>query len=499
MQKLLSGKGVYVFLIPLFFVLHGYNENFGLIGAGDCLILVFTYLAWSVVIYLLAWLLFRNLLKAALLTGMLLCFLLFFGAMEDFFKSHLFPLSRYKVILPGSFILFCILVIYLKKTDRHLDKLSFFLNILLIVYVLVDIAGIVWKSVDPNPDKLSIYGIEIKNQYSPCEECSDPDIYFLLFDEYTSTPNLKQTFHYDNSALDSFLLQRGFSIQPYSHGNYNFTPFSMASLLNMNYIRGIKNVSAVTRQDYAHCNLLIRDNEVIRFLSSRKYEIVNYSIFDLAGNPSLAESSILPAKTRLITAQTFYNRVMTDIGWHLFIGNFGMKWFDGNKLYQDLNNNNKILKLLNRESSLKKKYPRFVYAHLVMPHSPFYYDKNGQLRDTKTLVAEKTGEHLDSYLGYIPYTTGKLKALIDTIQKNTDHKAVIVLMGDHGYRGGPGDSTHSHYYKNLNAVYFPDKAYSRFTDSITIVNQFRVIFNTQFKQNLPLLKDSSIFLIDQQD
>jgi hypothetical protein len=496
MKNKLSSNGFYVFLIPLFYVLHGYNEHFGLIGMGDCLILVFTYLAWSAIIYLIAWLFFRNHLKAALLTGVLIFFLLFFGAMEDFFKAHLFLLSRYMVILPGFFILTCVLFIYLKKTNPRLHKFTFFLNILLIVYLLVDFAGIMWKSIYPNPDKLSIYGIERKNQYNTCEDCKDPDIYFLLFDEYTSTPTLKQTFHYDNSALDSFLLQRGFSIQSYSRGNYNFTPFSMASLLNMNYIRGIKNVSAITRQDYSQCNVLIRDNEVIRFLSSRKYEIINYSIFDLAGNPSLTESSLLPAKARLITRQTFYNRVMTDIGWHSFMKNFWINWFFGNKLYQDLNNNNKILALLNMESSLKKKYPRFVYAHLVMPHSPFYYDKNGKLRDTKTLVAEISEDYLDSYLGYIPYTTSKLKALIDTIQTHTNHQAVIILMGDHGFRGGSGDASHSHYYNNLNAVYFPDKAYSLFTDSITGVNQFRVVFNSLFKQNLPLLKDSSVFLID---
>ena len=57
--------------------------------------------------------------------------------------------------------------------------------------------------------------------------------------------------------------------------------------------------------------------------------------------------------------------------------------------------------------------------------------------------------------------------------------------------------SHSHYYKNLNAVYFPDKDYQLMTDSIGGVNQFRVIFNTLFKQNMPLLKDSTIFLIDQ--
>jgi hypothetical protein len=89
-----------------------------------------------------------------------------------------------------------------------------------------------------------------------------------------------------------------------------------------------------------------------------------------------------------------------------------------------------------------------------------------------------------------------VRELVDTIQKNTNRSAVIILMGDHGYRANTNDGDRSHYFKNLNAVYFPDKNYHLFTDSITGVNQFRVILNSLFKQNLPLLKDSTFFLTD---
>jgi hypothetical protein len=272
----------------------------------------------------------------------------------------------------------------------------------------------------------------------------------------------------------------------------------MASIMNLNYISGIKNVNACSIQDYANCNNLIRNNEVIRFLSSRQYDVVNYSIFDLAGNPSLLESSLLPVKTRLISEQTLYNRIIHDIGWNLYIGKFEIKWLSKNIIYGTLNNNNKILALVKHESSLNTGHPRFVYAHFEMPHPPFYYNKNYQLRDKKDLVAEQYGYHIDSYKGYIPYTNSKIKELIDTIQKNTNHSAVIILMGDHGYRVETGGASRSHHFKNLNAVYFPNQEYQLMTDSITGVNQFRAIFNTLFKQHLPLLKDSAIFLTDQQ-
>jgi hypothetical protein len=49
---------------------------------------------------------------------------------------------------------------------------------------------------------------------------------------------------------------------------------------------------------------------------------------------------------------------------------------------------------------------------------------------------------------------------------------------------------------NQNAVYYPDGDYSALYDSISGVNQFRVVLNKMFGQKLPLLRDSVIFLRD---
>ena len=73
----------------------------------------------------------------------------------------------------------------------------------------------------------------------------------------------------------------------------------------MSFIEGIQNTKAVTADDYANCNLLIRDNEVIKFLDAHGYDIVNYSVFDLAGNPAMVEQSFLPLKTKLISDQPY--------------------------------------------------------------------------------------------------------------------------------------------------------------------------------------------------
>jgi len=90
-----------------------------------------------------------------------------------------------------------------------------------------------------------------------------------------------------------------------------------------------------------------------------------------------------------------------------------------------------------------------------------------------------------------------MTALIDTIQKNTDREAVIIVMGDHGFRGRTGNQDLPKKYQNLNAVFLPGADYHLFYDSISGVNQFKVLFNTISNQSIPLQKDSTVFLKEQ--
>ncbi len=51
----------------------------------------------------------------------------------------------------------------------------------------------------------------------------------------------------------------------------------------------------------------------------------------------------------------------------------------------------------------------------------------------------------------------------------------------------------------LNSIYFPDRQYVDFYEDITPVNTFRIIFNRNFGQNLPLLADISYSFYSEAD
>ncbi|MCW3118933.1 MAG: hypothetical protein JWM28_3015 [Chitinophagaceae bacterium] len=486
----LRSRPFYILLLPLFFVLHGVRENFGFIMLSDAASLWLFYSAVILLLYLVLFFLYRKKQqKAGLLTFLFSCIFFFFGAVQDFLKSNIPQLNRYIILFPAIIVVIISAIIILKKTKSLLKKISLYLNLLLLLLSVYDISAVIFNTLFPEKDKFTIYPFAQNKDYEICADCNKPDIFFLLFDEYASSVSLNDYLGYNNSEMDSFFTNKQFRIQKYSSGNYNYTPFSMASILNMAYINGMYS-KKIGIDDFARCTKLVRENKVIKFLSSYGYEIVNYSIFDLAGNPSPFYQNFLPLKTKLITDRTLWGKIRTDILWNLLTGRFEVKWLTTNVIYTSLHNNDKLFDLLKKESLKKSMTPRFIYAHFNLPHHPFYFDKNGKLKDKETLINDYSK---NSYLDNVRYANKKIRELVDTIQTNSNGKAVIIVMGDHGYRS---DATvpEKVFFENLNAVYLPAQNYHLFYDSVTGVNQFRVVLNSLFKQNLPLLKDSTTFL-----
>ena len=268
----------------------------------------------------------------------------------------------------------------------------------------------------------------------------------------------------------------------------------MSSILNMSYIQGLKNVNAVTADDYANCNLLIRDNEVIKVLGAHGYDIVNYSVFDLAGHPSRVDQSFLPLKTKLISDRTLFSHLNKDIGW-LLMTKWPFSLFARNDYMKHKLNNQQFQDLVIQSSKEKAPKPRFIYAHFYMPHPPCFFDAKGNPKDEATVYREFKEGKPETYLEYLQYTNTRMRELITTIQANNPN-AVIVILSDHGYRE-KGTKKYAHFFRNLNAVYYPDQDYSNLYDSVTAVNQFRLVFNKLYHLPLPLQKDSSVILIDQ--
>ncbi|WP_315817364.1 hypothetical protein [Paraflavitalea speifideaquila] len=296
------------------------------------------------------------------------------------------------------------------------------MNVLFLIYLGIDLATIGWKAIYLDNNKMGNYSFARQNNLHIPDSCKKPDIYFFIFDEYGSSRFLKERFGYVND-LDSFLVSRQFGLQPNSISNYNFTPFSVASILNMNYLHIVDSSGRVNRYDYLNCNPLIEKNEVIKFLGMNGYTIVNLSIFDLAGSPSIVQQSLLPLKTRMITEGTLFARIYRDFEWYFYSNKLLAKLF-GKAAFTFLehrDNNATFFREVIHQSTIKSKEPRFIYTHFMMPHFPFFFDRYGNQKSDSSLVREAILPNPANYVEYVQYVNSKIRELVDTIKKIPTH------------------------------------------------------------------------------
>ena len=490
MKKFASKRPLFVLLLPVFFVFHRWAENRQYISFDDCLPLMGIYIAVALVLYGIFLVILRNSGRAALVSSYILGFYLFFGVLHDLLRKNAVFLHRYSILLP-LFVVSVIMLAWLLRKRTGFTRVTLFLNVLLLVYLLVDLAGLARGR--SGRVELSANS-PLAGDYSACDTCARPDIYLLVFDEYSSDKVLRDLFHYDNSGLDSFLGQQGFRILGGSRANYYITPFSMASILNGSYVQGIPQPLNLQPDDYLGVIDQIRRSAVVTFLMARGYRVVNNSPFDLPGHPYTIDQPFIPFRTRLITYSTLYNYLRRDLGASLD------RLLRRSPLESDISRvktlNQRFLEATIGESRRRDSQPRFVYMHVLMPHLPYFYDSLMRPRPMTEIEQNLRKGSPERYLEYLPYTNARIREVVGAIRRNTAGKAVILFMSDHGFRYDPQEVDHAWFFDNQNAVYLPDGDTSCFYDSISGVNQFRALFNKMFRQNWPLLPDSTLFLHD---
>jgi hypothetical protein len=479
-------------LLPVFFILHGCISNYGVIPVPSALLLALLYIGIALTIAGVGWLFYRDIAKACLITFCLLTWHFLFGKIQDTL-TELSPggfISQYRFILPVSFFLFLIIVTWLKKREKTLLALIFYLNILLMVLIVMDAGWLITKfagtekNATLNPDTAD---------YKICDTCRKPDIFLIVLDQYAGSRALKEVFHFDNTAFENELSQRSFHVVNNSHSNYNLTPFSMASTLNMDYLAPEMGVKKNLKVGYSY--KLIRNSLVLQFLEQHGYVFSNYSVFDFPGQPAHKYGAFLPYGTKLITSQTFIGRISRDIRSAILEGKLPFKSVQKKIAYGHLQFNDDIFELTKNIASNRTNRPKFVYAHFMMPHFPYYFDSKGNPLPLEKLLAIRNTNAGD-YIEYLQYCNRKVLQLADDILAHSANPPVIMLLSDHGFRHPGKNAARDYDFMNLNAVYLPGKDYGLFHDSLTNVNHFRVFFNSCFNQRLPLLKDSTIDLWD---
>lgn len=499
-RSLAKGYPFYLVLLPFFFLLHNYNEVFGFITAKQLLYATLVTYLFGGICFLLIFLFLRKLPITALATFFLLLFVLLFAPLHDFLQKNFFPriIGSYTFIIPVVLVAIVLLVAWFAKRLAALDRFTRYLNFLMLILAAIEVFVLLLYCMKPQAAINCIHPPgHLSKQYTRVTrpDSAKPDIYFLVFDEYTNNSALKKKWNFDNSAITNWLQENGFFVAFNSKANYNFTPFSISSTFNMDYIDPKKWADAFEIRNELQAIGSISNNATFNILKEEQYKIHFFAPFknelDTIGLQEYGHTGI-----KQIYNQTLIARLYRDVLWNhprlsSMFTRLSARFLDSN--FRDAGNTPGDLWLtLDRVkatvNSSPDRKPFFVYGHFMITHKPHVFDSTGSLLKKEELNLGNKNL-VNTYIRQVQYANKIIRELIEYIKSNNRRNTIIIIEGDHGFKGLPKDGHDP--LANFNAFYFPDHNYSHLYDSISPVNTFRVVFNNYFQQHFPLLKDSS--------
>lgn len=317
------------------------------------------------------------------------------------------------------------------------------------------------------------------------------DIWVMVFDRYGSAESLRLNYGIDEQ-FTPWLADRGFHITPDAHANYQRTSFSLASSLNLDYLDNLDALPG--NRTIAQ---LLKDHEVGRFLTDLGYRYVHIgSRYEPTRTADRAT-----VNRRLENTSDFTNAVIDSSLAGTIIERLGYTELEVRRQRQ-LDWARFDLDAI--DQTLNEPGPKFVFAHLLLPHPPYVLDEDGKTVPDDVAAKRSTAENYEAQMRYLDT---RIEAVVDRLlDVPEEERPIIVLMADEGpypkrYEGNPliqgpdpdfdwssiTDEELRIKYGILHAMLLPGVDESDIPKEITSVNTFRFLLSEYFGADLPLL------------
>ena len=481
-MSLLNKIPFFLPLLILFFCLHGYIDNYELLDFKDTLKPGFYILIGTVFTFGLSYYFCKNIVKASLISLFIVGWFIFFGVTIDLYTTLNIPsfFKRYVFIAPSFFFLNILIAFLIKKTKKDLKPIFLYANLLFIIFCAIDVFNISTKLLSKEkPAK------EIAINYNAVLQ--KPDVYLILLDEYPGEKSLRDSFNYDNTDFCNFLRSQDLNQIPIT-ANYNYTRFCMSSMLNLDYVKNDYNPLKPIAIDFFKRVVEIKNASVFKIFDTLGYTIHNNSMFDIQDQKTDLEPNSL-----LIENKMFSNRFISNISPFFYEKKLSFLPSIYHKdFYATRDHNSDAKRKLLADFKTNYSSPIFSYTHILSPHSPYYYDSLGNMNSFAQITSEDLTIFKDLFISQLKYANNFTKEIILKAKQDKPN-SIIILMSDHGFRSYYNSSFPiKANFDNICWVYFPNKNYGTVNQNFTSVNLFRYLFNNQFNQQLPYLKDTTI-------
>ncbi|MBK8349305.1 MAG: sulfatase-like hydrolase/transferase [Saprospiraceae bacterium] len=236
-----------------------------------------------------------------------------------------------------------------------------------------------------------------------------PNVYHIIFDAYTGFDALQRYWSFSDTAFINNFPKKNVNIAFNAKTCKDNTLESISAIFNSKNLniplkfRSITIKSEIFRK-------LINDGSAINHFKFNGYQINNLSLFDIANKKRRWEFPWLLPKISFLDF-CFYQSLL---------GNFYKNFLDRSKG----KTNSLLINEMKDVIKLSKNKPSFTYVHLMMPHIPNNFDKQGN-------VIGRVTYSKDAYLEELQYCN---KVMIETISliEKYDPNAILILQSDHG-------------------------------------------------------------------
>ena len=475
---------LYPFLLAYYPILALYNLNSEYVDLPDTfrslLLATIATLLLEVSFYLLT----HSLEKSSVIVSLLMVFFLTYGHIYLYLQDNLDLTVRHSYLAGLGGLLFLGLILLVLKSTLIATGMAQFLMVVSIALTAMFLFGWAQHVLGINRASAAAADSEPAPQTASSQQ-QLPDFYFIILDAHTRSDVLANRFGYDNSNFVQALEAMGFYVAPCSQSNYASTKLSLTSAFYGEYIDQIIQSGQVLPP--------LETSTLNQTLKERGYLTIAFENrargqFDLNENVRFSRNQLAFGTIDLRGGLSEFERMLIDTSFMRFfvdtelIPGFDRDTLDEWELWEHYYQTKFILSELGHIPDIPG--PKFVFAHLMVPHAPFVFAPDGSFHRNTDPIA--------GYQANTAFIDNTLPAIISTILEKSDPQPIIIIMGDHGPSTRP-TVTPEMRMSNLAAYLVGDAAKSELYPSITPINATRTILNTVYGDDYPLLEDNSYY------
>jgi hypothetical protein len=480
------------FITPLLFAIYPslfhYANNAAMLRFSSLTRMLIIHTSLAAVVYVIFLIIIRHPYKAAIASALLLVFYNIYGILYNFLFSMDIVRIDHFTLLPFVILIVIYTSSWLSKMENINSvivwKLLTFIIFAVAIFNLVKIISFEWQKVT-----LSTYIAPDSTKSEVTMNNNDPDIYYLVFDEFSGFEPMRNYWKYEEvDDFVNFLKSKEFFVAENSHSVTGSTIYELSTRLNYltypccdqtrTYLEAIANNRAANYlKDRGYSTIAFEEIRSI-FPTDISFQF-DYLFENDPSSPSVSsaifdEFGVLVISNTMLSAfSRYYLPHLNDQG---LVNHRNMIYFTIDKLanLSDIPN------------------PKFVYVHLLLPHVPFMFDEYGNVLD------EQYQYNWNYYLGNYIFSIRVIREMVNTIFSISDpnRPPVIILQSDHGARnqiiGDNKDTLLQNFpesYKTsiLFSLSLPGCDTSAIPQDIDPINTLPIVFNCYFGAGIPLV------------